>query len=100
MMFCTLITIFTLVLITEQKVGFDRHGYIPLFCKLKLIPNYLGDVENKNISMLVMMPCRPNNKRRENINTNVYTFFFVVYIYQNPYTKNTQSCRRIKFAKT
>ena len=27
----TYFTIFTLVLITKQNVGFDRHGYCPLF---------------------------------------------------------------------
>jgi len=46
---------FNLVMITEKRFGFDRFGYFPLFANSNIFPNHPSDVENKTISVLVIM---------------------------------------------
>jgi len=44
---CTILIIFTQVLVTEQKHCFDRHGCLPFFCKSIHIANHLNDAETE-----------------------------------------------------
>ena len=52
MHFTHILTISTLVLLTLQKSGFERHGSLAFVCKPMHILNHLSDVENENINMI------------------------------------------------